>query len=345
MTLRVGVVGAGFGERIHVPALRRAGCRVEWICSAHAGRAAAAARRARVGRWFDDWRRAVRDPRTDAVAIAVPPERQAAIAIGALRAGKAVFCEKPLAVNLVTARRLAAAARASRGRANTVDFELPEAPEWRKTRELLKKGRIGRLRHFDVRWDIETYACRERLNDSWKTRSGSGGGALSLFVSHSFHYAEWFGGPLREISCRLFSGTDQPGPSDTLVRIAGTFRSGAAFTLSMSIQSFLGTGHRLSFYGSGGTLILENTGSDYVRGFELRLGTRRSGAFRTVSRPRSFPREDGRIVAVASLAKRFARWANGGARVHPDLADGLRVQTLLEAAHRSNALDGRRVRV
>ena len=47
------------------------------------------------------------------------------------------------------------------------------------------------------------------------------------------------------------------------------FEAGPLASLSMSCASFLGSGHRIEFFGEDGTLVLHNPGADYMRGFEL----------------------------------------------------------------------------
>ena len=67
----------------------------------------------------------------------------------------------------------------------------------------LAAGAVGRLRHVVVTWNVENQATRLRLA-SWKTRGDGGGGVLGNFVSHCFHYLEWFCGPIRGLNARLF---------------------------------------------------------------------------------------------------------------------------------------------
>src|SRR5437764_1175186 len=74
-------------------------------------RTAELARAANVPRGVGDWRALVDDPAVAAVAIAVPPDLQPAVAQRALDRGKPVFVEKPLAADLAGARAMLDAAR------------------------------------------------------------------------------------------------------------------------------------------------------------------------------------------------------------------------------------------
>ena len=125
---------------------------------------------------FGDWRELVEHPEIDAIAIATLPSLQPDIAVRALELGKPVFAEKPMAADLSGAERMARAADTSR-RTTMVDFNFCEVPSWRKARELLAQGAVGRLRHVAVTWQVENYATRMRIK-SWKS-SGDGGRSVT----------------------------------------------------------------------------------------------------------------------------------------------------------------------
>lgn len=344
--LRVGLYGTGFGERVLLPAIRKAGgARVTAVCSRDALKAHRLARAAGAATAYTDWRRLVKAADVDALVLALPPSAQTPVALAALRAGKHVFLEKPVSSGLAGARGLLSAVRRTR-RAHVVDFEFPENPLWDKARRLLRDGRIGRLRHIDVRWDIETYACQHGLNDTWKTDPASGGGALNLFASHTLHYLEWLAGPIRTLGCRLFRAPDQTSGADTLATLDGVYASGAAYTARVSIQSYAGTGHRIALYGGKGTLTLDNPTGDYIKGFTLWLKRRSDDKARRMGATASLAAsaEDGRIAAASRIFARFARWARTGEATRPSLIEGVRVQELLEKARRSDALGGRSLR-
>src|SRR5262249_59738916 len=103
-----------------------------------------------------------------------------------------------------------ASARMS-GRPRVVDFGFPELPSWRRAKEIVDGGTLGRLRHVVVTWNVENRATRLRLTN-WKTHGGHGGGLLGNLVSHSFYYLEWYCGPIVGLSARIFplpaSGAD-----------------------------------------------------------------------------------------------------------------------------------------
>jgi predicted dehydrogenase len=219
-----------------------------------------------------------------------------------------------------------------------IDFNFSQIPTWQRAKAMLEAGEIGSLRHVLTTWNVENAATRLRLN-SWKTDIESGGGALGNFVSHCFHYLEWFCGRIAVLSARL-SGPPGMPEAETNVDLALGFESGASGHLAMSCASYLGSGHRLEFYGEEGTLVLGNPTTDYMRGFKLYHGHRPAAALTPVpvqeGDDQRFP--DGRIGPVSRLASRFLDAIEGRAQASPDLADGYRVQCLIEAARQSHRL-------
>jgi predicted dehydrogenase len=218
-----------------------------------------------------------------------------------------------------------------------VDFNFSAILAFRKAKELLDQGAIGRLRHVTVTWNVENYGTRMRIRN-WKAAGDDGGGALGNFVSHSFHYLEWLCGRITGMSARLTGLPSEP-TMETNAAIAMDFASGASGSLAMSCASYLGSGHRLEFYGEDGTLTLINATPDYMRGFELMVAQRPVNVLARVDVEdpidAAFP-ADGRIAPVSRLAAAFLDAVTEGRRAIPGFAEGCRVQLLLDAARRAN---------
>ncbi len=335
--IKVGVIGLGFGRQIHIPAFNsHPNCEVTAVCSAELQDTSDVAAQLGIPKVFKDWNEMLDDPDIDAISIATPPGVQTDIAISALSKGKAVFAEKPLALNNIEANRMVQAAEQANV-ANMIDFEFPEIEEWQNARSILDRGDIGKLRHIAVSWNVETYANKMRLN-SWKTRLEDGGGALNSFASHVFYYLEWFAGPIKGISSRMYKFPGDNRTGDTLDILCIELESGVPASLSISNHAFLGNGHRLEFYGDQGTLVLDNPSSDYVSGFRLLLGTRKTNKLEVVNSNEHLRKDvkDARVIPVSRMVERFVRWMETGLPEQPSFKSGSRVQDLLEAARRSS---------
>lgn len=336
-SLQVGVIGVGFGQQVHVPAFRSdTRCFVGAVCASNKKRAQDIADRLKIPRAYGDWQDLIGDADIGAVSIAVPPALQADIALAALKANKAVFCEKPLALSVKEGMNLAEFA-SKKNLANMIDFEFPEIPHWQKAKEIVDSGRLGALRHANISWNVETYANRMAIK-SWKTNLKEGGGALSTFGTHCFYYVEWLLGPITLLSAKSTHSPSYPFEADTNVSLCMILNSGIMVSIQLSTNAFLGGGHRLEVYGDEGTLVLSNPTADYINGFELFVGDRSSSKLEALILPDSGKTDlaDGRIAAVSQLLRRFVDWTLEDEPSSPSFKDGLRVQNLFDAAKLSN---------
>jgi predicted dehydrogenase len=317
-----------------VPAFRSDDrCRVVGICAQTADRAREVATRLEIPRAFGDWRAMIADPDIAAVSIAVPPAAQAPIVLAAASAGKHVFCEKPVAASASEARAMLHAVQAARV-VHAVDFLFPEIAAWQEARKILREGVLGPLRQVSLTWRVETYAHRAK-RDSWKLRRDDGGGTLNNFVSHSHYYLEWLFGPIERLAARL---TPRDATGDARVDAWLEFAGGVPGALSVAADAFLGSGHRLEVYGEMGTLVLENRFADHASGFQLAVGTRETGSLVPVTvGAGAGPGGDGRVAPTLAIARRFLDAIVSGQAVTPSLADGLRVQELINATRAADA--------
>jgi predicted dehydrogenase len=334
--IQLGIVGCNYGRTVLLPAFRvDARCAVVALAGTDNARTAELARQAGVNKGYGGWRALVEDRDVQAVAIATLPCLQAQIAVRALELGKPVFIEKPMASDLAGARAMLRQATLSR-KPTCIDFNFHQIPAWQRTKQMLDAGAIGALRHAVVNWQVESRAIQMRMRN-WKTVGGDdGGGVLGNFISHCFHYLEWFGGPLAGLSARISGLPDDPA-TETTVALALQYEAGPLVSLSMSCASFMGTGHRIEFFGEDGTLVLHNPGGDYMRGFELSYAKRPATAFECIAAtdPADAQYLDGRIAPASQLAKKFLDAIESGGSAQPGFAEGFRVQRLIDAARRS----------
>lgn len=183
--LRIGLIGSGFMGKAHAIALRAApvvfDLPAELVCEVLAEHdAATAAERARqlgFRRSTGDWREVVADPQIDVIDICAPNHLHYPMARAALEAGKAVFCEKPLALDVAESRELARLATES-ACPTLVGFNYAKNPAIALAAELIAGGEIGEPWHFRGT-HIEDYLSEASVPGSWRTRRASAGlGAL-----------------------------------------------------------------------------------------------------------------------------------------------------------------------
>jgi predicted dehydrogenase len=335
--IRVGIVGSNYGRTVQLPAFRAdPRCKVIALAGSNAARSAETAKAEGIAKGYGDWRALVEDKDVEAVAIATLPSLQAQIAIRALELGKPVFAEKPMASDLMSADAMLKQATLSR-KPTMIDFNFHQIMSWQRAKTMLDANAIGALRHVAVHWHVESRAIQLRMR-SWKTKGDDGGGVLGNFISHCFHYLEWFCGPISGLSARV-AGLPDDSELETIVAMALQFAQGPLASLSMSCASYLGIGHRIELFGEDGTLVLHNPSADYMRGFELFYAKRPSALERIqVEDPVDAKYPDGRIAPVSRLVKIFLDAIETGSAASPGFAEGHRVQMLIDAARRSHQL-------
>jgi predicted dehydrogenase len=156
-----------------------------------------AARQLGFGKAYGDWRDLVADGGVDVVAITAPNTLHKPIALAALAAGKAVYCEKPLAPTLLDAREMADAARKSR-LTTLVGFQYLKNPMIALAREIVSSGEIGNIVGFRG-IHAEDYMTDPETSFSFRNEA-EGGGVLMDLGSHIVSMARHLVGDIEEVS-------------------------------------------------------------------------------------------------------------------------------------------------
>ncbi len=146
-SIKAGVIGTGFIGPVHVEALRRLGIAVTAICDV-ADLGAKAAARLAIPHAFADYRELLASPEVDVVHITTPNRFHCEMSLAALRAGKHVVCEKPLAMNTRETARMVEASRAV-GRVFAVNYNVRFYPAVLAMRRLVAGGELGDIIHVN----------------------------------------------------------------------------------------------------------------------------------------------------------------------------------------------------
>ena len=249
MAVRVGVIGAGIMGADHVETMHRyvTGAVVTMIADVDVVRAHAAAAGVPGSRVTDDAVALVDDSAVDAVVIASHDATHADLTIAALRAGKPVMCEKPLAPTVDECIRVVRAEAAAGGAASvSVGFMRRFDPAYRELRSLLRAGTCGTplLGH-----------CVSR-----GVRSGPGATSESSVTGsaiHEFDVVPWLlDAPVTEVSWhapRCSPGvTGLQDPQLILLRTA----DGVLTTVEVFLNARYGYDMRCEIVGDRGTVAL-----------------------------------------------------------------------------------------
>ena len=148
-SLRVGIIGVsidrGWAKDSHVPALQKlAGVELAAVATSHQATASAAAKAFGAKAAYGDATDLFRDPSIDLVAVCVKVPAHLTLVLGALAAGKHVYCEWPLGRDIDEAEQMRDAAAAA-GVHVAIGLQTRMNPAFRRARELVASGAIGRV--------------------------------------------------------------------------------------------------------------------------------------------------------------------------------------------------------
>ena len=191
--LRVAVAGSGFVGALHARSARLAGARLVGVAASSPERGRDAAQALGAERAFDTAAELAVSDEVDVVHVCTPNHLHAALAEAALRAGKHVVCEKPLATGAREASALADGATGS-GRVATVPFVYRYHPVVHEARARVARGEIGALRLVHGGYLQDWLAGPG--DDNWRVDPELGGPsrAFADIGSHWFDLAEFIAG-------------------------------------------------------------------------------------------------------------------------------------------------------
>ncbi len=230
--VRWGIIGVGnVTELKSGPAFNKAeGSELVAVMRRDASKAEDYARRHGVRKWYADAAALINDPEVNAIYISTPPSSHAMYAIQAMRAGKPVYVEKPMALNH---RECLGMIRVSEetGMPLFVAYYRRTLPAFLKVKELVDSGEIGKPLTVNVKLYKQ---ARERSlkpeEMSWHVNPEiSGAGHFYDLASHQMDYLDFVFGPVEEV---LGIAVNQAGlyPAEDTVTATFRFQSGVTGT-------------------------------------------------------------------------------------------------------------------
>jgi hypothetical protein len=338
--LRVAIAGLGFGESVHLPALRSCpGTEPVALWHPRTERLEAACRQAELP-GHSDFNALLDDPGIEAIVIATPPGPRFALARQALEAGKHLLLEKPVALcadQVEDLQRLAL----QRGLTVAVDFEYRAVPLFQQLAALVASGALGELVLVKFDWLMGSRADTSRPWN-WYSQAAEGGGVLGALGTHAFDTLHWLVGPSRRLQAQLSTTIQQRPLADGSGRLASVDAEDIALVqlnletpqgssvpaqLNLSSVTRRGRGCWLELYGRDGTAVLgSDNQADYVHGFGLWLSQAGEPLRPVDSDPRwSFTRtwEDGRIAPVERIHGWWSAAVREGRPMVPGLGEAL----------------------
>jgi len=340
--IRVAVIGTGFGEAVHLPALSQIpDFSIAAVCSRRADHAHAAARLYGAALSTTDYRDLVERSDIDAFIVATPPHLHHPMTMTILSAGKHVIVEKPMARTVAEAKDMVRMAERA-GVAAMVNHEFRFVPARAYAHELISAGYIGEP------YSASMSFYRSSLNDprgvpfSWLMEEDKAGGMLGAIGSHHIDSMRWWMGDIRSASGALSTMVRKrkAGDSQQMLNVTADdnfavvmqFHNGAIGTIHYSATATHEPNDHIVISGSEGTIVLTADG-------RLQAG------------------QQGQLVADMLIPERYIRgaatgphplihptvyllrqWAEAirtGQTQAPSFEDGFKVQEAIDAIGRS----------
>lgn len=271
----VGVIGTGFARTTQLPVWASVpGARVVAVASGRKENAERVAREFEIPFVASDWREVVAHAEVELVSIVTPPVTHAEMALGAFEAGKAVLCEKPMAMNAEETGRMCEAARAA-GALALIDHELRFLPARRRMKELIQGGELGRVRHAKFLFRGGSRASAD-TPWSWWSDERAGGGALGAIGSHAVDALHWLlGTRVSHVSASLAahvaerrdpgSGEMKRVTADDEASLLFNFEDGGAAehatgVVSISLAEPGAAEHTVEVFGTDGSVRIDGAG-------------------------------------------------------------------------------------
>jgi len=183
----LGLIGAGAIGRVHAYNIRTSikGARLAAVADVDENAAKAAAGDAKV---YSDYHEMIRDKSVDGIIVCTPPFLKLDITKAATEAGKAVFCEKPIAVTLEDTDKMVGLVKGA-GIKFQVGYQRRFDPSYLKARSAMESGELGKL-----------LLLKEHNRDppgpilGWSTIPSKSGGIFLDTTSHDFDAVRWLSG-------------------------------------------------------------------------------------------------------------------------------------------------------
>ncbi len=371
--LGVALIGHAFMGKAHSAAWRAVGSHFDVPATArrvvvgrNAERTAEAAARYGWEASSTNWHQAIARDDVDIVDICTPGFMHAEIAIAALRAGKHVLVEKPLANTIAESVEMVVAATEARARGvqSMVGFNYRRVPALAHARSLIADGRLGAIRQVRVAY-LQDWLVDSQSPMTWRLRKESAGsGALGDIASHALDQVQFLtGDDIIEVSGRLRTFVPyRPGPDgpeavtvDDAAWITAELSRGAIATVEVSrVATGVKNSLRIEVFGERGALrfdlenlnelwFMEVTGPATEQGFRRILVTEPEHPYLEAWWPQ------GHIIGwehtFTHQLRDFLTSIRTGEAPQPSFETGLQIQRILTAVEESAAANGAAVRV
>jgi len=361
--IKIGLIGCGYIGRCHAIAYAQAptvfslkGKLVrEMIAEVTQELAEEKAKAFGFDRSTGDWRKLVSDPNVDVVDICTPNFLHKEIALEAIRNGKHIYSEKPLALTVEDAKEMVEAAK-NAGVKTLVGFNYIKNPAAQLAKQIIENGEIGEITHFYGTHN-EDYLASPQTPIDWHCKKRLAGlGALGDLAAHIVNMAHYLVGGIKEVSGDMaIVIPERPDPKDLkkICKVENEDQASALVRFESGVMGVIETSRIASGCKMGLTFVVTGTKGaiSYTqeRMAELKVyrhdDPKSRQGFKTilvgpehpdyapfcVSAGHGFGFNDQKTIEIKELINGIA----ADEKMWPDFDEGLRVSKVLEAIARS----------
>ena len=253
--VRLGVIGCGLASDIlYGPAFEymQKG-ELTAVMDTNAERAKVLQERHGVKRAYTNLEGILNDGNVDAVMVLTPPQHHLEPVIAAAKAGKHIFCEKPMAPTLEEADQMIGACEASGVKLMTV-FMKRFNWSFHRVKELIEDGRLGEVFELRARWD--NVKVSGPSGEAFRMTVESGGGMIQEDGSHPFDVCRWWLGDVSEVTAHAMIVAPEHHPTEDVGFVALKHESGAMSTLHVTGLTHATGEESYEIFGTHGTLVV-----------------------------------------------------------------------------------------
>jgi predicted dehydrogenase len=248
--MNVGIIGAGTIFDVHVQAYQEIGQEVRAVADVDLERAKRVAQQYSIPLACTDWQDLIKRDDLDIIDVCTPPRFHKEIAVGALKAGKHVVCEKPLGPNLADVDEILQAEADSAGKLLVV-HQLRYSIFYQRLKWLITAGHLGKI-HFARVQRYDPPPAELVKQGTWGNWELAGGGVLMTKAIHQLDMLLGLLGKPRRVEA-LMGTFAVPIESEDHLTANIEFENGALANVSVSGQAYGGYGQHFDLFGSGGS--------------------------------------------------------------------------------------------
>ncbi|NLC59391.1 MAG: Gfo/Idh/MocA family oxidoreductase [Armatimonadetes bacterium] len=363
-TLGVGIIGFGFMGKVHTYGYQNlplfydpvpVQTKLVGVATTREETARKAASQGGFAFATTDWRELIARDDIQVIHICSPNDQHLEQLLAAIRAGKHIYCDKPLVVNAEDAAQVAAALEEYRGVGQVV-LNYRFFPATLRAKQLVAHGFVGNVISFRGAY-LHSGSVDPEKPMGWKQLASAGGGVLQDLGSHILDLMDYLIGPMESVLCEtriLYperpnpQGERVPVEADDHVVMLCRLTNGALGTLEAS-KIATGTEDELRFeiHGDRGALRFNLMDPNYLEAYDLRepetplggqRGWRKIASVQRYEKPAAFPPSKlsiGWIRAHLHCLYSFLSAIAEGRPAEPSLQRGVELQRMLAAAARS----------